>query len=215
MQSFKEKIDMMNVILGGLIALAGQCLMWFITTRTSQKERLRLERKAQQYLATRLIIILDEYVGDCYSTVHDPLGVNAEGYTKATVPDPQLTLPDGDYSILETQLMYTVLRLPSKNRNVVEALPYFYDDFPDFDSLFRFRREKFSELGLLAATVVRTLCNTYSLPMPEREAFYRPEEEFQEYISVKGKIEVLRQRRLEEYEYKNAQKKHEGGLATG
>ncbi len=206
---------MMNVILGGLIALAGQCLMWFITTRTSQKERLRLERKAQQYLATRLIIILDEYVGDCYSTVHDPLGVNAEGYTKATVPDPQLTLPDGDYSILETQLMYTVLRLPSKNRNVVEALPYFYDDFPDFDSLFRFRREKFSELGLLAATVVRTLCNTYSLPMPEREAFYRPEEEFQEYISVKGKIEVLRQRRLEEYEYKNAQKKHEGGLATG
>ncbi|MEI4968825.1 hypothetical protein [Aeromonas caviae] len=206
---------MMNVILGGLIALAGQCLMWFITTRTSQKERMRLERKAQQYLATRLIIILDEYVGDCYSTVHDPLGVNAEGYTKATVPDPQLTLPDGDYSILETQLMYTVLRLPSKNRNVVEALPYFYDDFPDFDSLFRFRREKFSELGLLAATVVRTLCNTYSLPMPEREAFYRPEEEFQEYISVKGKIEVLRQRRLEEYEYKNAQKKHEGGLATG
>ncbi|WP_426697738.1 hypothetical protein ACP6EV_06755 [Aeromonas hydrophila] len=197
---------MMNVIIGGIIALAGQCLMWFITTRTSQKERLRLERKAQQYLATQLIIILDEYVSDCYGTVHDPLCVTAEGYTKATVPEPKLTLPDGDYSIFETQLMYTVLRLPSKNRNAVEALSYFYDDLPDYDSLFRFRRKKFSELGLIAATVVRTLCNTYSLPMPERDPYYRPEEVFQEYISVNGDIEVLRQRRLEEYEYKTAQK---------
>lgn len=211
MQFFKESIDMLNVIIGGLIALAGQCLMWLITTRTSQKERLRLERKAQQYLATQLIIILDEYVEDCYNAVHDSLQINEAGYTRATVPEPKLILPEGDYSILETQLMYTVLRLPSKNKNAVGGLSDFYDDPPTYDSRFRFRREKFSELGLLAASLVKQLCITYSLPMPERDADYSPEEDFQEYISVKGNIGILQRRRKQEYEYKNAQRKVEAG----
>ncbi|PKQ73364.1 hypothetical protein CJP16_19770 [Aeromonas sobria] len=198
---------MINVIIGGLIALAGQCLMWFITTKTSQKEILSRERKAQQYLAAQLIITLDEYVGDCYNTVQDPLQEDKDGYTRATVPDPTLTLPEGDYSIFETQLMYSILRLPSKNRNTVEGLPDFYDDPPSYDSLFRFRREQFSELGLLAASVVKKLCMEYRLPMPEKDSHYKPEDTFQECISVKGDIGELKRRRREAYAYRETQEK--------
>lgn len=204
MQFIKESIEMLNVIIGGLIALAGQGFMWFITTKTSQKERLRLERKAQQCLATKLIIILDEYVGDCYTTVQDPLFEDKDGYTRATVPDPHFTLPEGDYSILETQLMYNVLRLPSKNRYAVEAQDFFREDAPSYDYLFNFRRERFSELGLLAASLVRKLCKTYGLPRPERDPYYRHEEDFQEMISVKGDKRRLEKRRREEFEYKKA-----------
>ncbi|MCE9943509.1 hypothetical protein [Aeromonas rivipollensis] len=162
-----------------------------------------LERKAQQYLATQLVIALDEYVDDCYTTVHDPLYDDKDGYTRAMVPDPHFALPEGDYSILETPLMYDVLRLPSKNRYAVEALG-FYGDPPDYSYLFNFRRERFSELGLFAASLVRRLCRTYSLPMPERELYYRHEEDFQEMLSVKGERTRLQERRREEYEFKKA-----------
>jgi hypothetical protein len=155
------------------------------------------KRKDAEYLAMRLVLVLDTLVGACYNAVHDPLSEDSEGVTESTVADPTLTLPaDGDYKALPRRLMYELLSMPNKLDGIKEGLSATADfSFPpDYSEYYEYREEHWSKLGLKALDLIDALCWQYKIPLPERPAHYTPRESFQEVVS---KIEKAQQERNE------------------
>jgi hypothetical protein len=155
------------------------------------------KRKDAEYLAMRLVLVLDALVGACYNAVHDPLTVDSEGITENTVADPTLTLPaDGDYKALPRKLMYELLSMPNKLDGIKEGLAATADFSgpPDYSEYYEYREERWSKLGLKALDLIDALCRQYKIPLPERPEHYTPRESFREVVI---KIEKAQQERNE------------------
>lgn len=155
------------------------------------------KRKDAEYLAMRLVLVLDALVGACYNTVHDPLTEDSEGVTENTVADPTLTLPiDGDYRAPPRSLMYELLSMPNKLDGIKEGLAGTADfSFPpDYWGYYECREEHWSKLGLKAPDLIDALCREYKIPLPERPEHYMPRKSFREVVTT---IEAAQQARNE------------------
>ncbi|MHC2283174.1 hypothetical protein ACVME8_009817 [Bradyrhizobium diazoefficiens] len=115
--------DVGRVALGGAIAVTGQLTATLVAWLKEARFAASKERKDAEYLAIRLVLVLDGLVVACYNAVHDPLMEDEEGITENTVPDPTLTLPaDGDYRALPRHLMYEVLSMPNRLEGIKGGL---------------------------------------------------------------------------------------------
>lgn len=179
------KSDVGKVALGGLIAVGGQLAVTLIAWVKEVWFDKSKKRKEAEYLAMRLVLLFDELIGDCYNAVHDPLVEDREGISESTVPDPSLTLPEGDYKALPRHLMYEVISMPNKLDGIKEGMAsaWEFSGPPDYDEFFEYRREHSSRLGLKALDLIDALCRQYKIPQPERPDFYAPRQSFQDELA--------------------------------
>lgn len=180
------KSDIGKVALGGAIALVGQLTATLVAWLKEARFAATKKRKDAEYLAMRLVLVLDTLVGACYSAVHDPLTQDRDGISENTVDDPTLTLPaDGDYKALPRSLMYELLSMPNKLDGIKEGLAATADfSFPpDYPEYYEYREEHWSRLGLKALDLIDALCRQYQIPLPERPEHYTPNESFREVIA--------------------------------
>ena len=68
--------------------------------------------------------------------------------------------------------------MPSRVRNVSDALESLDISPPDFDDFFERRQEGFASLGLRALDLIEKLCAAYELTPPQRPSYYRPRDGF-------------------------------------
>ena len=186
------KSDIGKVALGGAIAVVGQLTATLIAWLKEARFAAAKKRKDAEYLAMRLVLVLDSLVGACYNAVHDPLTEDSEGILENTVNDPTLTLPvDGDYKALPRSLMYELLSMPNKLGGIKEGLAATADISgpPDYQEYYEYREEHWSKFGLKALDLIDALCRQYKIPLPERPEHYTPGELFREVVS---KIEETR-----------------------
>jgi len=185
------KSDVGKVALGGLIALGGQLLVagisWFKEARFAASKA----RKEAEYLAIRLVLVFDELTNDCYQAVNDPLMPDGDGFLQSSVPDPALTLPEGDYKTLPRHLMYEVLSMPNRLESIKEGMVSAWQDStpPDYDELFEYRREHLARLGIRALGLIASICEAYKIPLPERPNLYTPWQSFQDELISIGKAQ--------------------------
>jgi hypothetical protein len=183
------KTDVGKVALGGAIGVAGPLLASLIAWGKEYWFDTSKRRKEAEYLAMRLVLVLDELITDCYNAVHDPLVQDQEGCIESTVADPTLSLPtDGDYKALPRRLMFQIMSMPSKLDGIKEGMAsvWEFSGPPDFDEFFEYRREHWSRLGLEALEVIDALCREYKIPLPDRPEYYAPRESFlKELVEVR------------------------------
>lgn len=155
-------IGLVGVVIGAM--LAGAREYW--VARASK-------RKNAQYLAIRVISLLDGFLEKCASVVGDDGLSNGE-----RDPDgckyPQVSPPELDFESLKVdwmsipcELMYEILSLPNRvtaaNQRIDGIIEY-GDDPPDFNELFEERQIQFGEIGLLAASLAAQLRSKYGVP---------------------------------------------------
>ncbi|WP_022722784.1 hypothetical protein [Rhodopseudomonas sp. B29] len=188
--------DTAKVALGGVIAVTGQLMTTLLAWLKEARFAAKKKQEDAEYLAMRLVLILDTLVSACYKAVYDPLQPDSDGYQESTVPDPTLTLPEGDYKALPRRLMYEILSIPNKLEGIKEGLAATAEDSypPDFFEYYEYREEHYSRLGLKGLELVDTLCQQYKIPPPERPEHYTPRASFNEMIA---KIETVQRKRME------------------
>jgi hypothetical protein len=175
------KTDVGKVALGGVIGIAGPLIASLIAWGKEAWFDASKRRREAEYLAMRLVLVLDELITACYNAVHDPLVEDQEGCSESTVADPTLSLPtDGDYKALPRRLMFQIMSMPSKLDGIREGMAsaYEFSGPPNYDEFFEYRREHWSKLGLEALELIDALCLEYKIPPPDRPEYYAPRQSF-------------------------------------
>jgi hypothetical protein len=152
----------------GLFGLAGVIIGALVTWAQGAYDRRKQRKLDAQYLAIRVVCILDKYVADCAAACGDAVVVDDEGRTFPAMPTPALlNYPeDVDWRVVEPNLMYGILSLPRDIAFAGEYLDSIMEDTigPDIDPYLHARTEKYGALGLQAAALALKLRGTYSIP---------------------------------------------------
>ena len=135
-------------------------------------DRGRKRKRDAQYLAIRVVCILDRYVVDCADACNERLEMDDYGTTHVASPAPKLASypEDVDWSCIEHTLMYAILSLP---RDVELASDYLFGYLEhsagSIDEYAAERATKYGGLGLQAAAICDKLRGSYSIPTLEHE----------------------------------------------
>jgi hypothetical protein len=179
-----------TIFLGAAIALIGVLVGWIISAplkRNASRAQTKAKHDAAaRDLAMRTVLALDDFVGGCYAAAHDEPEFNPAdpGDFILHTDDPTLVLPrDANWALLKPDMIDEVIWLPNRLRNAVEALESLDISSPDFGDYFEHRAEEFSRLGLRALDLMEALSAAYSVPRPERPAFYRPRDGMQAKVT--------------------------------
>lgn len=159
-------IGLVGVVIGALLTplLIGAKECW--VARASR-------RKNAQYLAVRVVSLLDGFLEKCADVVGDD-GLSHNQREPDGLKSPQVSTPQLDFDSLKVDwrsippgLMYEVLSLPNRataaNQRIHGIFEYNYDP-PDFDEFFEERQIQFGEIGLLAASLADRLRAMYGVP---------------------------------------------------
>lgn len=150
---------------GAAIGLTG---IWLREVWTARRARA----SSANYLAIRVVCILDQYIRNCATVVGDDgtdMGQrDQEGCLQVQVPlpDPPSFPTDIDWKSIDSILAYRLLSLPNDIRSADDlieganniALP------PDFDELFEEREKQYSALGLKVNKLAEELRARYQVP---------------------------------------------------
>ena len=158
---------MTEAIFGFIGVIIGAAIPWLQSFVMNK----RITDKNAQYLAIRLVCILDKYMEDCFDIVKDN-GLsygqrNAEGYLEAKVKPPIFPIfpDDVDWKSIDHELMYKLLSFPSDietGKRIVEATLDFAGP-PDYEEWFIERRFQYSQFGITALVLSEELCRKYKI----------------------------------------------------
>jgi hypothetical protein len=131
-------------------------------------DRWRQRRRDAQYLAIRVVCILDKYVVDCATACNDRTEMDDVGQTHVSAPAATLAdyAEDVDWKCIEADLMFGILSLPRDAvlaRNWLDGYMEQADGY-DIDSYAMERAMRYGKLDLQAATLADKLRRTYSIP---------------------------------------------------
>ncbi|MCU4677469.1 hypothetical protein N7931_17745 [Catenovulum sp. 2E275] len=105
---------------------------------------------------------------------------------------------DVNWKSLPTNLMYKILRLPSRvhDANAYISTEWKYASYPpDYEELFEARIEKYAELGLIAIKLVEELQELAKLPTVPKTDDWDPKSRLQQaYDKIKAEIDARNQR---------------------
>jgi hypothetical protein len=146
---------------GLLVVLIGQAMVPFI------REWGARGRDAQ-YLAIRVVTLLDKFVEDCASTALDSGQPNREGVfvPQVDAPKPPVYPSDVNWKSIDRTLMYLLLAVPAATEraaNVVAATGE-NDGPPDFSDFYNTRSNEYSVLGLHVNELTEALRKKYGIP---------------------------------------------------
>jgi hypothetical protein len=178
MLSIKEIMDKLQVvILGGVLGFILSIIKdYFFANKKQKTERY--------YLAIIVSASLESFISKCLSVVRDDGEYEERGCLEARVSTPSFEPMDLDVSwqSLEKELLYDLLTLPEKindaNAHISDAWEYAASP-PDYEEFFDTRKLKYSELGLIACSIVTKLQMTAKLPKPVQKE-WSPEKVFNE-----------------------------------
>lgn len=157
----------LGVLIGSFIPLIKELVL---------EKRLRADHA--NYLAVRVICILDEYVDKCIEVVGD----NGTIMGQASERDesggehyrPVVRLPaapnfpaDVDWKSIDSALMYRILTLPNSVRETDSHIQWAGDEEawpPYYEEVYKARHKGYAKLGLEAIAIIDHLRVTYKLP---------------------------------------------------
>jgi len=143
-----------------LVVLIGQVLVPIARERHASK-------RDAQYLAIRIVCILDQYVEDCASTATDAGEENEQGIPIAQVDAPRAPAypSDVNWKSIDATMMYRILSLPAaadRAANYVSGVSE-HSDPPDCSEFFEARSLRYSRLGLEAHELTAALRRKYGI----------------------------------------------------
>lgn len=187
----------MNEAIYGLIGvIVGAAIPSFQTYWISKQTK----EKNAQYLAIRLVCILDKFMEGCADVVNDD-GLSFGQRTHEGLLEPQVKAPgapvypeDVDWKSIDHDLMYNILSLPSEvetGDRVISATTAFANP-PDYEEWFDERRFWYSKYGLVAFGLSEKLSKRYNI-RPKTYNDWNPKDEL---LSAFDKASQRRQNRI-------------------
>ena len=165
------------VVLGGILGFILSIIKDYFFANSKQKTE-------RYYLAIIVSASLNRFISKCINVVCDNGEYDERGYlqTNFSLPNFKPMELDVSWQSLEKELLYDLLTLPEKindaNAHISDATEYAADP-PDFDEFFDTRKLKYSELGLIACSILTKLQTTAKLPKTEQNE-WSPEAIFNE-----------------------------------
>jgi len=163
-----------------VVGLIGVGVGWGLTSATDWIRASRGHKQRALYLATRLSILLDQYITACMWVVKDDgYGPSNPNFDNAP-PEPQVELPpipdyptDVDWKSIDHQLMVRLLTLPVEARAANDQIDFAVTiDGPPWNEVFEERQVQYSRLGLSALLLkedLEKICGTASIPLKRHE----------------------------------------------
>ncbi|MEJ1379327.1 MAG: hypothetical protein RPU34_05880 [Candidatus Sedimenticola sp. (ex Thyasira tokunagai)] len=158
-------IGLLGVVVGAFIAGARE--YWIAKS---------VNRKSAEYLAIRVVSVLDGFVEGCAEVVgddglyHGQAGPDGCRSVQVSTPEFSVESLDVDWKSIPSSLMYEILSLPNRvsaaDQRIDGALEYVAGP-PDYEELFEERQIQYGELGLKAASLSDELRKAYGVPARE------------------------------------------------
>jgi hypothetical protein len=185
---------MTEALFGFIGVIVGAFVPWFQSTLEGGRAR----RRDAQYLAIRLVCVLDKFLEDCAAAAADKGEEDQDGLTRAKVDSPDVPeFPaDVDWRSIDPALMYSLLSFQNEVKAAEQAVSATWEwaDPPDFSDFFESRTEKYGECGVRAAKLSQTLRSIYKIPPNKYPEWWNPFDVIQKEL----KALIERQRRREE-----------------
>lgn len=164
------------------------------------------KRKRLAWLtAVRLTVILDKYVDDCSENVQDGGDYDQQGERQTRVRQPDLDYPDDlGWTSLHRELMYAAFRLKVEHDSADKALEFVGSEIafpPDYDEYWDEKKVLFSNQGLAALELIRSLKDHYGVPTADRRG-YEPRDTFDRMLTEREKEAAEKEARRQELERK-------------
>jgi hypothetical protein len=137
------------------------------------------KEKDARSLAMLMVLALDDYVGACYTAVHDLPDFNPEDQDEFAfhLPEPVLALPkDLDWRLLGSDLVEEVMWFSNRVSNLENALQSLDLSKADHDGFFERRIEGYARLAARAMDLIGRILSEFDLSMPEKPDYYRQAE---------------------------------------
>lgn len=152
----------MTEALFGLIGvLIGSGLTWGQTYWFQRQEK----KKAAQYLAIRVVCVLDKFLVDCIEVVKDKGLYTLDGGKIEKAPMPELVFPtDIDWKSIEPELMYKLLSFPTDIEGFRGQIQMAWDINPKDRTIgMEERAFHYAQWGIHAHKLVDELCKKYGI----------------------------------------------------
>lgn len=164
------------VILGGILGFVLSIIKdYFFANKKQKTERY--------YLAIIVSASLESFISKCLNVVCDDGEYRERGCLETRVSAPNFKPMELDVSwqSLDKGLLYDILTLPEKisDANAHISASEYAASPPDYEEFFNTRKLKYSELGLIACSIVTKLQTTAKLPKPGFKE-WSPEKVFSE-----------------------------------
>ena len=174
--------------------VVGAIMVWIKEWASAWRNR----KRDAQYLAIRIVCILDEYADGCIEVAQDHGELLTEetgeegSLPSAGTPSPPLFPNDVNWKSIDHQLAYRVLTLPGKVAITERAIDFFISEVqPSDDEILEQRRFQYAQLGLEAVAIAEQLRKGFNLPEKE-DVSWNPDGTLQNIIK---KIEDARSAR--------------------
>ena len=162
----------------------------------------RSRRKNAEYLAIRIVSLLDRFIEGCTEVVSDD-GLccgrpNADGCREIQVSTPKFEVQsiDVDWKAIPASLMYDILSFPdfvdAANHRIHGVFEYAADP-PDYEEGFEDRQYRYAMLGLRASKISDELRSAYGIPERKHDD-WDPIKDLREH---RKRIEEVRARRVQ------------------
>ena len=164
--------DISGAIFGFLGVLVGACVPWLQSAYSENRKR----KNSAEYLALRVVNVLEKFILGCADVVLDD-GTQTEEYNKtgchqARVQTPiHITYPqDLDWKSIDVKLAFKLLALPNRidKADSTIGMCSSTSEPPYFDEFFKARRKIYAEIGLEALKIEVTVREKYGLPSKEK-----------------------------------------------
>jgi hypothetical protein len=166
--------DMDEKYIYALIGIAlGSLLGAVLGTVRELYAEYRSKKHEAEYLAIRIVCILESFLEGCAAVVRDD-GLyygqrNPDGVLRPLISTPRLEfdLKDSNWKSLPLNIMFEVLYFPSQvsvANNLIDSIFEHVATPPDYDEGFEERQYQYSELGLKAADLSTRIRKKYKLP---------------------------------------------------
>lgn len=161
--------DRQLVLLTPFVTTPGTGLVTYVGHRLTVSKDTREERdRHAQYLAIRVVCILDSFVARCSAVVADGAEYDAKGCLSTTAEYPTLQFPDDvDWRSIIPNLMYRLLALPNDLGSAHKSIHYMGNEvssLPDYEEFFEERKYQFGKLGLATLALCDEIRDTFKIP---------------------------------------------------
>ncbi|MBI5550373.1 MAG: hypothetical protein HY911_02620 [Desulfobacterales bacterium] len=155
-----------------LIGLSGVVLGAILTVLKELFHNYRTRKKRAEYLAIRVVCMLDRFVSSCAAVVGDDGEMNGpdeQGCARLNTICPKIDFHslDVDWQALPSNLMYDILNFPSfieeADGKINDVFEYIAGP-PDYGEGIEERQYQYAKIGIVANDLSTRLRRKYSIP---------------------------------------------------
>jgi hypothetical protein len=196
----ENKLGLLISAFSGIVGvLIGSIIPWL---QSSFRES-RIKRNDADYLAIRIVTILEKYILSCIDVVYDdgtsqgqPAG-NDGCYEHQIETPAHIAFPDDiNWRSIDSKLMFKLLSLPNLAHEADRSISFSLEFAgpPDYSEFFEERQKKYAQIGLYALDVESELRKKYKIPNRNHEHDWSPKDVFEKRIKEIEGLEDKRQK---------------------